>query len=487
MGGNVFPRAVRAILLMALLGGCKSFNPISLASSTSTASSTAMVTIHPENPGRSIPPDFSGLSFEAIELAQGSFDPRNVEFVNLVRNLGHGTLRIGGVSLDKRVYWSQSNLLSHTPPDVLVTGSSLDGLFGFAKMTGWPVSLGLSLGQDDPSAAAEEAQYAITKGDKSLLALEIGNEPNLFAQNAFRSKYDYADFRIEFEAYVHAIRLRAPDAPIAGPEVCCDSGVNWFPRYINNERPVLSFATFHLYPLSGDRKLPVTSERFPTLDRLLSASLMAASMDKVDALMQSAQAQQIPLWIDETNTVNNGGAVGVSNVFASALWAINYLYNLAEHGVQGVNLHNQLNCPSQSYSPICRAGSTFTARPVYYGMLLFSQANRGKLVPLDIQTSLNIDAHAMLGEDGKLRVTLINNDPAQTVEIIVRAGGNYTKGQVMRLTAPSLGSLSSITFAGSAVNSDGTWSPGTIETVGLEADGFHILLSRGSAALVIIE
>src|SRR5258708_1879944 len=50
------------------------------------------VTLLPDQPGYWIPPDFPGLSFEAPVLMGPAFAPSNTELVQLLRNLGPGTL-----------------------------------------------------------------------------------------------------------------------------------------------------------------------------------------------------------------------------------------------------------------------------------------------------------------------------------------------------------------------------------------------------------
>ncbi len=56
--------------------------------------------------------------------------------------------------------------------------------------------------------------------------------------------------------------------------------------------------------------------------------------------------------MDETNSVSCGGVPGISNTFASALWASAYITQAMAAGTVGVNLQgNPNNCPG--YTPIC--------------------------------------------------------------------------------------------------------------------------------------
>src|SRR5207342_3835884 len=68
------------------------------------------VTIDDEHPGPVVPGDFAGLSFERGPLNPGNagvadylFSPENDSLVTLFRNLGLGSLRVGGGSVDQLI------------------------------------------------------------------------------------------------------------------------------------------------------------------------------------------------------------------------------------------------------------------------------------------------------------------------------------------------------------------------------------------------
>src|SRR5947209_7062488 len=56
--------------------------------------------------GRRVPPGFLGLSFELSSLHQIAQYSGAGNLVGLLRSLGPGVLRFGGVSADTRVAWS---------------------------------------------------------------------------------------------------------------------------------------------------------------------------------------------------------------------------------------------------------------------------------------------------------------------------------------------------------------------------------------------
>ena len=93
----------------------------------------------------------------------------------------------------------------------------------------------------------------------------------------------------------------------------------------------------------------------------------------------------------------------------------------------------------------------------------------------------------MLGADGKLRVTLVNKDLAKPIAASITVGGEFTKGEALRLTAPSVDATSDVAFAGATVSADGTWAPTTTEALTVSAGRTTIILPPASAALLILE
>jgi hypothetical protein len=124
---------------------------------------------------------------------------------------------------------------------------------------------------------------------------------------------------------------------------------------------------------------------------------------------------------------------------------------------------------------------------MYYGMLFFSRAAQGTLVATETKTDAKLVAHSVLGTDGKLRVTLVNKDLTKPVAASLAVGGKFAKGQVLRLTAPSADATTDVTFAGAAVNADGTWAPKTTEALTLSAGTASVTLPAASAALLVLE
>jgi len=75
---------------------------------------------------------------------------------------------------------------------------------------------------------------------------------------------------------------------------------------------------------------------------------------KLQRLQKLSHSVKVAYRINEVNSFYGGGKAGVSDTFGSALWCLDYLFNLAAHGCAGVNMEtdiNQLGFISH-YSPI---------------------------------------------------------------------------------------------------------------------------------------
>ena len=87
------------------------------------------VTVDLSKQGRQIPKYFTGFSFEKYSLIKAAcFNYNNTSFINLVKGLGNGTLRIGGGSVDD-VQWT-SNATTTKP--FTLTGNDMYHFFAFA-------------------------------------------------------------------------------------------------------------------------------------------------------------------------------------------------------------------------------------------------------------------------------------------------------------------------------------------------------------------
>jgi hypothetical protein len=422
---------------------------------------------------------FAGLSIETSDLCHVlALDASSDALAAVYRNIGGATLRIGGNSGD-RASWSPSGAASCGASTTL-SSALVDEVVGFAKRVDWNLVWTVDLGANDPAAAHDEAQYIYAAGVTStggnvVDAVAIGNEPDLYARNGLRpTTYAYADYKVEWEAYAAALANVGP--PLVGDDDCCHD--TWFASFVTDEHVQLSAASHHLYPTSATG----TGDRVPTIENLLGASLMDASVARIQTWVADAAPYGLPVEISETNSTSGGGTTGVSDTFAAALWGADYLFRGLELGVRKMNFHGAGHA---RYSPIDYNGNP---TPLYYALLLFRAAapvGGGILTPTT-QGSASVAAHAIIGADGALYVTLVNKDVAAHAAVTIRVATTYATASAVRLEAPAVDATTGITFAGAAVGADGTWTPAAATPIAVDGGQLLITVPAASATVVTL-
>ena len=150
------------------------------------ASGSTALTVSSSNAGRALPNGFLGVSieFRGLEDYVGA-NPAALDpvFVQLLRNLAPGqspVLRIGGDSTD----WSWWPVPGVTPPGGIKYSLNqrwMQVAQSLAKSLGARLLLGVNFEADNRRIAAAEASAMTARiGARSILAFELGNEPELY-------------------------------------------------------------------------------------------------------------------------------------------------------------------------------------------------------------------------------------------------------------------------------------------------------------------
>jgi hypothetical protein len=460
------------------------------AAGTARAASPVTVRLDPGKSLGPIPDDFMGLGFEISSVAvPGLLSAKNHSYVRLVRNLGEkGVIRIGGNTSDFSRYDAQGTPVS-APKATVVTEANLRELKTFVDALGWKLIWGLNLGDDKlDNAVAEARAVANIMGDR-LLALEVGNEPDLFGRAGHRpADYNYDAWLRDYRRYKAAVRTVLPQAPFAGPDLA--GAADWMEQFARDEHDI-TLLTAHHY---------ITGQASPaaTIDTMLANN---TKYDSVLARFQAAaKAAGKPWRMCETASFSGGGREGVSDTFAAALWALDYLFVLAEHGCAGVNMETGVNHIGwiSHYTPISDdLKGNYGAAPEYYGLLAFAQMPKGELMGVDCQAGgINLTAHAVRrGKETCL--ALINKDLNQGADVTITAGGMVRKVRSMRLSAGApkavgtdrakLTDASGIRLADAYIGYDGRWG-GMPSPVSPPPDvAVHLGVAAASATLVWLE
>ncbi len=188
-----------------------------------------------------------------------------------------------------------------------------------------------------------------------------------------------------------------------------------------------------------------------------------------------------------------GGRAGVSDTFASALWAVRLIAEAMQLGISGVNFHD-LPASCTGYSPLCANGSAalaagqLTAAPEWYGLLLMRSLVGLRPVATSVSpASPGVTAAAFRG--GRvLRLVLVDSDPGGPVRPIrVAVGSSRVTASVLALTAPALAATTGVRLGGGAVNARGELLGPLRRTFVRGAHGtIRVPLAPASAALVTL-
>jgi hypothetical protein len=209
------------------------------------------------------------------------------------------------------------------------------------------------------------------------------------------------------------------------------------------------WVTFHRYGLNGcvsDQRSP----GYPTVAHLLSLQASRGIMSGVTSYTSLAHADRLKFQLDEMNSVTCNGRSGVSDTFASALWALDAMFEMVSAGVDGVNIHTfQKSLNGLFDFQQVQGRWVGTVHPVYYGMLMFAQAApRGaRLLRVMSASDSELRTWATIGRDRRIRVTLINDSLTSAHTLLVRAGSSGA-ATLARLLAPSATARTGVSLGG---------------------------------------
>ena len=329
-------------------------------------------------PGGPVPETFLGLSFESADLHLLARSAQRGNLAALLRSIAPtGVLRIGGTTVDTATAWTTDGARRPAWAAATVTSQDLAALGRLTAATGWDVLLTLNLGHYDPRAAAAETAAAQAALGPHLLGVEIGNEPERFVEHGVRSTgWDSRRYRHQVDEYRRAL---PGGVALAGPDaVSLQGSLGWVDREAAWQHP--SLLTAHYYPLGR------CGAYVPTINALLSPTVRQAETQTLQLADRVQRVTRTPLRIDESNNVACGGQPGVSDRFAAALWATDYLGRAMASQVTGINLHGLLSNPD-GYAPIAfrsaaaRAAGQLSVNPEFYALLLTSHLLGDRPVP----------------------------------------------------------------------------------------------------------
>ncbi|MGI8711978.1 MAG: glycosyl hydrolase family protein [Solirubrobacteraceae bacterium] len=362
--------------------------------------------------------------------------------------------------------------------------------------------LGINFEADRRAIAATEATSLLNGiGHRYIAGFEPGNEPEVYGTLGWYTTPAGvsvpgrpASYRFDsyLRDYASVIAALPRDVPLVGPASGSPVWLAGLGRYLT-DNPRVRLVSFHRYPLHRCFT-PRDAPTYPTISNLLSPLASSGLATSLRSAVAVATARGVPFRADELNSVSCGGAHGVSDTFASALWILDTLFNMDRVGVDGVNIHT---FQSATYEPFAfsRSGGQWRAqvKPMYYGLLMFARAAPpgSRLLPTSFSGGANmLRSWATRGLDGQIRIVLINDSRQNAVTVAVRAPGSARAAIVQRLRAPGIRATRGVTLNGQTFGQTTTTGAldGRTHSVVLASvrDRYVVRLASASAVLLTL-
>ena len=319
---------------------------------------------------------------------------------------------------------------------------------------------------------------------ESIVGFEIGNEPDIYSRAAWRKALGGAkssttlpaqmtanSYTSSFRAYARQLDRVDQGVPLFGPALSEPAtNISWISRLLAGSHPGLQAITVHRYPLSACARKG--SKLFPSIARVLSENATAGMASTIRAAVATAKRARLPVRLTEINSVTCGGRRGVSNTFATALWAPDALFELLKAGASSAAVHVRANAVNMAFSLTSHG---LVANPLVYGLALFSRmlGPNPQLLPLQLEArpSLRLKAWAVRVSGNTLHVLLIDKSThAARVSLQIPASGRV---KVQDLLARSARATSGVTLDGQRLGAQGHWegTPAT-ETINPGTGGY---------------
>lgn len=424
--------------------------------------------------GVRLPQSYVGLSTESWDVPGLNVDPSGLgRVLSLLRVPGDGpvSMRIGGQSTEQ-TYWDRPDLgpgASNYHPGA----DWLNMLAGLTRANHLKLLLDLNLAANSPAMAAAFAQAATAAlPARSIGAFEVGNEPDIghhMVANPLAppgtqvpwtptgwDRYTESAYLARFRAYDQALVQAVPNVPVSGPDAYFPvRGLGWM-RWLGSRRQAdrIVMLTIHRYALASCTKS--TDHDYASIPHLLAQYTTGGLAHSAVSAVAVAKQMHLPLRVSEFNSVTCGGSHGVSDSFATALWAADALFSIWNVGLSGVNFHIQLDAPN---APWTASENSIAARPLLYGMLMFERAlgPGARLLKLNLvgTSRNNVKVWAVRTQPHSLKVLAINKGKSPVrLALAMPARG---PASVQRLIAPSVSATTGETLAGQTIGPDGRW------------------------------
>ncbi|KAG8630836.1 hypothetical protein KVT40_002455 [Elsinoe batatas] len=486
-----------------------------------------------------IDPSFAGFGIEPSNLFSFTgYDKPNQLSFNLIDTLTNYTgapphIRLGGNTQDYMIYdegqnqYTWINNPNATGQGALATDHMLIGPKFLEVVNrfpyGTPVTWGLNLAYNDPDYMDRLTTMAQQVVDNlpnvKLVSLEIGNEPDLYLGNGFRTgEWGGRVYAQQWLARAQTVydRVLKPlnitpnffepgaTASTIGTSFqisdMIELGITATANNTDSTSTFISSWNQHdYYYFVGVTRSPLTLREFMTLQT--TNVQFRAWEEQID----QAGDTPYPYALREMCSVGPIGMDGITNTFGGALWTLNFFMYAATLNITTVQMHMTDNSNASAWQPLEMYGRQAFVRPSYSAYAAFAQiigpSCKTQIAPLDLGPQPSsyqgkIKTYSIYEASQLSTIVIIN---AQMANVSQQTKGSLSvtitlptsfAGQDLHLsylTAPGADATADTVWNGTSYERSGDGTPETIDqtdrTVRIGQDGTATLQVRDSEAL----
>ncbi|KAM0257125.1 hypothetical protein ACHAQJ_004590 [Trichoderma viride] len=349
----------------------------------------------------------------------------------------------------------------------------------FTAIEGTKYIFGLNFYKNDSTfldnLRGEVSQSLLQIPPDRLHLFEIGNENDYGALSGFRPPtWTQQDWVSEWVYRSQNIQTPAKSLRFFAPSTCC----------YNVTTPYSFFSPWTIwnstFDYDRDGWISEVSQHGYISSTAQNPSLQGTLMNHTSVVINGTVHQSLCnlnhnagriYTLGETNSVSGQGAFGVSNVFGSALFVLDYELYYASFGVNRMHMHQGTAYRYGAWMPISQNGTGPSTNPPYYGHVMVSKFIGSNPNTRINNIDLNSDFYSAYAayENGRLaRVVLLNlhewNPPsssqdeastAPSTTFTLSTGQHGIKYATVELmTAPGALSETNITVAGLSYDYD---------------------------------
>jgi hypothetical protein len=449
---------VVAALLGNVAGARERRASLSVPTSQVTVASTALHTV---------PSSFLGLSINVEEMLDFTQQPAFPNFINLITPNGDGpfNLRLGGTFIDSS-YWNgetsqiMPQYLAPTYERVTLNDAWMRSLASVVSATGSNVILNVDAADHDPQMAlnmVEAAERDLPPG--RLLAVAIGNEPNLYSlgydginkTNAnWVKQFDAVRYDTLFSLYATLLKRHYPSLTLAGPELAAPTAP-WLTSLLQHDSGQVGLATEHYYAYNAC--VAQGSSNYPELHKYFRATDISQATAGMAPAIAAAHTAGLTYRLTELGSSTCLGLPAVTDTFATSLWGLDQLYSFVAAGVDGVDFHLRSNEPNSAIHAFANVG--LSPEPLLYGIAAFASTlgPNAQLNQVNGVLPNNMKVWAVQSDKG-YSLALIN-DTLQRERVEVAMPTN--KPMTVRALSAATPYAQAATFGGQTISNTGTW------------------------------